>query len=826
MKTNTYLRYGILAGLALVLFTPLLVTSSMFFPFITGKNFAFRIIVELVAALWLILALRDSSARPKKSLILWGIIALFLATTVATIFSLYPYHSFWSNYERMDGLITQIHLLLYFLVVTGVLTTRIYWHRFFNLSLVFASCVSLYAVGQLSGLADIHQGSVRIDATLGNAAYMAVYMLIHLFLATYLAITYARNVWLKAVYWALAGWFTLLLYFTQTRGTILGLIGGLFIFGLVLAWRGEGKIKKIALGLLIGVILFVGSFIFFKDTSLVRNNATLNRFATISLTEATTVSRFTIWSMSLQAVKEHPLFGWGPENYLYVFSKYYQPSLWSQEPWFDRSHNVFLDWLISAGLIGLSAYLFLFGTAIYYLYRFGLRKKTEVAQPVFSKQKVVIDQKETIGVGILVALLVAYFIHNVFVFDNLISYILFFSLLGYVHTIVTENKKGFWSEKILADSLTLPIGGIALVLLAGSLYFINIKPIMASRGLIRAMSTTDAEIKYTEFKKVFALNTFGSREALEQYLLVATNVFGDQNVPVATKQKIGELALAQMAKETKDAGPDARLYLLLGSFMSNIGRFDESNAYLDKALSYSPKKQAIYFQLIANAVEQKNSTKALALAKQVYELDPKYREASLMYALVAIYSGQLDLADQILAKSDAQILFEARLLNAYNSIGRPDKVQALLKLRIKNLEQAIKTNPQDESNYLKSAEAWQTLGDKFKADEVLRRIIPLWEAKIKTDPDNKDNYISLAELYFRLGDSQKVEETISRVVNYYEAKIKQNPRSFKAYQALAEVFVQANRVDLAKQVMGRAISANPSLRYQAQKFLDSLPPAK
>ena len=55
----------------------------------------------------------------------------------------------------------------------------------------------------------------------------------------------------------------------------------------------------------------------------------------------------------------------------------------------------------------------------------------------------------------------------------------------------------------------------------------------------------------SEFKKVFALNTFGSREALEQYLLVATNVFGDQNVPVATKQKIGELALAQMAKETK-----------------------------------------------------------------------------------------------------------------------------------------------------------------------------------------------------------------------------------------------------------------------------------
>ena len=29
--------------------------------------------------------------------------------------------------------------------------------------------------------------------------------------------------------------------------------------------------------------------------------------------------------------------------------------MWGQEPWFDRSHNIFFDWLINAGLLGLLA---------------------------------------------------------------------------------------------------------------------------------------------------------------------------------------------------------------------------------------------------------------------------------------------------------------------------------------------------------------------------------------------------------------------------------------------------------------------------------------
>lgn len=66
---NQFLRYVVLGGVFLIPFLPFIVSSTMFFPFITGKNFTFRIIVELIFAAWLILALKDVAYRPRFTFI-------------------------------------------------------------------------------------------------------------------------------------------------------------------------------------------------------------------------------------------------------------------------------------------------------------------------------------------------------------------------------------------------------------------------------------------------------------------------------------------------------------------------------------------------------------------------------------------------------------------------------------------------------------------------------------------------------------------------------------------------------------------------------------
>ena len=50
-----------------VLFIPLFVADSMFFPYITGKNFAFRILVEIGFVAWALLAIIDTRYRPRFS---------------------------------------------------------------------------------------------------------------------------------------------------------------------------------------------------------------------------------------------------------------------------------------------------------------------------------------------------------------------------------------------------------------------------------------------------------------------------------------------------------------------------------------------------------------------------------------------------------------------------------------------------------------------------------------------------------------------------------------------------------------------------------------
>src|SRR3989344_5218185 len=119
---KSWLKWIIFAGLFIVPFIPFLVYSSFFFPFITSKAFTWRIIIEIVFAAWILLALLDANYRPKKSVILYA------------VFGVAPVKSFWSNFERMEGYITLLHLGMFFLVISSVFK-EVDWKRWWNVSL-------------------------------------------------------------------------------------------------------------------------------------------------------------------------------------------------------------------------------------------------------------------------------------------------------------------------------------------------------------------------------------------------------------------------------------------------------------------------------------------------------------------------------------------------------------------------------------------------------------------------------------------------------------------------------------------------------------------
>ena len=728
MNINTILRRVIIGCVFFVPFIPLIVTPSMFFPFITGKNFVFRILVEIMFATWLILAYREPEYRLKFSWVLAAVASFVGIITLADFLGENVYKSFWSNFERMEGLITIWHLGAYALIAGTVLNTQRLWSWFAHSSITASAIVSIYSLSQLWGILATHQGS-RLDATLGNPTYLAVYMLFHIFILAFLLFRspvgeagYRGAAWMKGVYGALMIVELVVLYYTATRGTILGLIGGVLLASFLVMIFGKEypRARKSIAGVFVGILVLIGVFLAAKNTEFIRTSPVLSRFASISPSETTTQSRFIIWDMSLQGFKEHPILGWGQENYNLVFNKYFNPSLWRQEAWFDRSHNIFFDWLIAGGILGLLAYLSLFAATLYYLWR----KNADNHFSLFDK-------------SVLTGLLGGYFFHNFFVFDNIISYMLFFSALAYMHHVAIETStkeysidNGVEAANKKAGIIFAPIVLVALVFI---IYAVNVKGILTAQSILQALASHQEgpEKNLELYKQAFSYGTFGSSEAREQLMQAASQAV-DLNIPPDLKQKFAVLARDEMQKQINAAPNDARYQIFMASFLNRTGNFNDAILYAERAITLSPKKQAMYFELATSYLNKKEYDKALSTLKTAFEFDQTYDRARVVYAMAAIYAGQNKLAEELLVSAyGTMIVDDDRLIGAYATTKQFDKLVEIWKLR-------VKANPENPQYHLSLAASYLQAGERERAVSEIQKVIDI-------NPNFKDQ----GEFYIR-----------------------------------------------------------------------------
>ena len=661
------LRNIVFAGLFLVPFVPFLVSSSFFFPFVTTKAFAWRIIVEVIFATWVLLALLDANYRPKRSIILYSIFAFLIIIGLADIFGTAPAKSFWSNFERMEGFISLLHLGVFFIVISSVFK-EIDWKRWWNASLIASFLMVGYCVLQILGLKTINQGGVRVDGTLGNAIYLAVYMLFHMFMATLFLWREWRNVTLRWIYGLLILAQGFILYFTATRGAILGLIGGLFVIALLNIRNRESLLmKKASVALLSLLVVVIGGFLLVKDTTFVRNNQVLSRFSSLNTGELKTQGRYFVWPMAIEGWKEKPILGWGQENFNFIFQEHYRPEMFRLEPWFDRAHNIFLDWLVAGGLVGLTAYMFLYFSMLYLIWW---------RSPSFSYTEK----------SIITGLIAAYFFHNFFVFDHLISYILFFSLLAYVHHV---NESGSSWDRVITpiqSRVALPI--ITMLLISG-IYFINIKPIIANTSLLEAFkiiqTSGDMNVAAENYRKAYEWSYLGRTEVIE-HTAANTAVILTSNISIEEKNAFFSFVRDAITKQEEDKSleTDARYQLLAGSFFSTTGLLEEALAHLNKAQELMPNKQQVYFEIGSAYINNEKPLLALEAFKRAYDLAPEYFDAKQAYLLGAIYAGDRTTENEMLGKfTEGELVLYDKIINAYYANNRFYEVRDLLERRIK-----------------------------------------------------------------------------------------------------------------------------------------------
>ncbi len=621
----------------------------MFFPYITGRNFTFRILIEIALALWVGLMILDKRYRPKPNLIFWAVTIFVVIVGLADLLGINPYNSFWSRFERMEGYLMFLHLYAYFLIIISVFKTKKEWLTFFNLFLIAGLLVGGYGILQVLGIKEaIQGGGVRIDGTIGNPTYLAVYLIFISALSLLLYFNTGKR-WLKYFYLGSLIFNFIVLYFTASRGVALALFitAPIFLLLYILLIKSqtvqEGLYKKLAVAGLAAIVLLPVVFWLVKDAKFVQESDVLSRFAGLSLTDKTIRARFLIWNISLQGFKERPILGWGQENYLRIFSQYFDPRLYDQEPWFDRSHNIIFDWLVNAGIVGLISYLSLF-VALFLTLAMAWREKK-------------ISPKEGL---VLVVLPIAYFIQNLFVFDNFNTYVLFFGILGYLSFFdekvsATDQNGPLIKRNINLSLFTTPV--LLAVILAIS-YFINFKPLLTARGIISSLQATtdkvDAVNKTLEsFRKTLDYNTFGNTEALEQLARI-TSALISQPVDIKVKSKFFDFTASRIEKHLERFPDDIRLHLFLGSLYNSAGIQINSSYVLNardhfqKALSLSPTKQDIYYALADNYLRTQEFDKTIDLLQRAVDLEPNNPGAHANKAVAAVLLGRNDLVSQVI----------------------------------------------------------------------------------------------------------------------------------------------------------------------------------
>ncbi len=666
---NDFLKVIVYGGLFAVPFLTMFVVNDYFFPFITGKNFAFRIIVEVVFVAWALLMLVEAKYRLKFSWLIASFASLLVVMFFANLFGEHQTTGFWSNFERMDGYVTLVHVFLYAVVLGSVLSTKKQWGAFLHTTLGVAFIVALYGLGQYAGSIAGYTG--RIESFLGNAAYFAIYMYFHIFIAFWLFVE-NRSPFLRTIYALCALLFTFTLLESGTRGTAIGLVVGAIVMVGYIALLGARypEYRRYAVGVFMFLLIGAGGFYAARDSAMIQNSPSLARIANIDLASDLVV-RGMIWGLAWEGVKERPFLGWGQGNFNYIFNERYDPFLYNQEQWFDRVHNIFLDWLVAGGFLGLIAYLSIFLSCLYYLIVVPLRTKDE-------------QTFTTLERGVLVGILAGYLTHNLVVFDNIVSYIFFAVILALIHSRVGEPMKVFDKLKIdrnLFTQFMVPVGAVVVVALV---YTLHVPGMQAAGDIIKAYRAPTPADKLAAFERALDRGSFAHQEIAEQISQQASSLVRDTKIAEDIRKKFVLRAEAELNKLVTEKPGDARVHVFFSSFYRSVGDLGAAERQIALAQELSPRKPSIIMQRAIIKYSQNDMPAARDYFRDAFVLDERNDEAREFYAGMLFLTGDIEAGKKLV--TDERVLNRFALndfvISSVNTAGDMAFLKELYRARI------------------------------------------------------------------------------------------------------------------------------------------------
>jgi len=555
--------------------------------------------------------------RPRFSLLTVSILLFWLSFAISTFVGVDWYRSFWDNHERMLGLFTITHYVLLYLIASATMTTEKQWITIFRIVLVCGLLVMVAGLWQrfINPDAILNQGSDRVSATLGNPIYFSGYGLFLLFLGCIQYLRERSKIWRWiAVITAISGFIGIFL--GGTRGAILGLLaGGAVVLGCYAFFvKQKTRFTTIARYAVVAGVVLIGALVVFRHTSFVSSLPAIGRLVNTSFfSELTSGTRGMAWKVAIEAWKDRPVFGWGPNNYYYAFNEHYNPRFlewgWG-ETWFDNAHSVIFNTLAVQGAVGMVVYLMIYGVAILYIVR-GIQKSVIARSIGF------------LSIGFLTAHLVGL----VTVFENPTSYLYFVVFLGFVSYLVREVRMSTKSQEIVSgqktktsSSVSFGTVGVIVFLLFMVVYVTNINPARANRATARAMqqiysgsATPDVFAEPVRFGSphIDDIRNDLSRSVLESIPTMVQNK-KTEHVGALLEGAIRELN-ANRLLHPLDIRVNFTLYSLYNyahQLTGDVNFLKQSEAEIRIGLEHSQKRQQFEYALAQNLVMQERTEEA------------------------------------------------------------------------------------------------------------------------------------------------------------------------------------------------------------------------
>lgn len=321
--------------------------------------------------------------------------------------------------------------------------------------------------------------------------------------------------------------------------------------------------------------------------------------------EESSAARIIVWEAGFEAFKERPLLGLGPENFRIALDHHFDNRLYLEENlgeiWFDRAHNLFIDTLVSVGVLGLGMNFLLVLCAVMVAVR--------------ASRKELVTSVEG---NILAALVIAHILQLQTAFDTVGTYGLLGVVGGYLLWLERQIHPSPFTISVLHQRI---VGGILAILIVGLSVPAIFGEYHRQKALYRIFVTPN-----TKQQEAYIREALGQQSDFETFRLASASLIKGLLSGIANK-KIDQEMLEKNMRQLRIYEEFLRTY---------VAAHPED---------YRTRMNFVYLLFIKTTVGGENTlTEAKDIIADSYALSPENPLTYAMAALAELYGGNLKAA--------------------------------------------------------------------------------------------------------------------------------------------------------------------------------------